>query len=314
MTDAAPRPLEGEDAWLETIRPLVAGGGALQVGMGHDCAVVRVAGADVVVSTDVLVDGVHFRLEACGIEAAAGKALLVNLSDLAAAGARPRACEIGVVLPRGRAGSLMEGLARGLGEVARAYGCPVAGGDTNVAEGPLVLAVTVLGESGPAGCITRTGAKIGDRLSVTGPLGGSGFGRHLAFVPRLDAGRVLADHGIAHAMMDISDGLSRDVPRLCRASGVGARLEAASIPVHDDVARYDDGEDPLRHALDDGEDFELLVAHAPLTDEDRALLAEAGVSLVEIGRVEDAPSGVTLRRGSQVLPLEPGGYDHFRLD
>ncbi len=301
-----------EDGWLERVFPLVEGGGPLRVGPGHDCAVVTIGGVDVVVTTDVLVDGVHFRIESCGPEAAGRKALLVNLSDLAAAGASPRGCEVGVVLPRDKAADWLPGLARGLGESARRYGCPVAGGDTNVATGPLVIAVTVFGEPGPGGFVTRSGAQPGDHLSVTGPLGGSVWGRHLDVRPRLEAGRRLADLGVAHAMMDLSDGLSRDLPRLCRASGVGARIDAASVPVHADVARHEDDVDPLRHALDDGEDFELLVAHAPLDADTRRALAQAGVDLIRIGEVRSIAEGITLRSSAGDERLEARGYDHFR--
>ncbi|MFV1958932.1 MAG: thiamine-monophosphate kinase, partial [Planctomycetota bacterium] len=181
-----------EDARLADILPRLAGGGALSVGPGDDCAQVDLAGNEVVLTSDVLVDGVHFELLTCGPEAAGAKALLVNLSDLAAAGARPRACEVGVVLPRGAPPDVFDGLARGLGRVARTYRCPVAGGDTNVANGPLVVAVTAIGLPPPSGrIVTRRGAVPGDVLSVTGPLGGSPRGRHLDFVPRLAEAGVL---------------------------------------------------------------------------------------------------------------------------
>lgn len=296
-----------EDAWVARILARTEGGGALRIPPGHDCAAVDVEGGIAVLTTDVLVDGVHFQLDACGARAAARKALLVNLSDLAAAGARPVAFEVGVVLPRDRDPRVLDELAHGFGEVARRYRCPLAGGDTNVADGPLVLAVTAVGQPGPGGLVTRRGARVGDRLSVTGPLGGSLSGRHLDFVPRLAEGLLLAERRVAHAMMDLSDGLSRDLPRLCRASGVGARIDAARVPVHPDAA----GPDGLEHALDDGEDFELLVAHAPLAEAERRDLAARGVALIEIGEVVEADAGVVLVRGETSAPLEPRGFDHF---
>jgi len=212
------------------------------------------------------------------------------------------------VLPRGSGQALLEGLAQGLAHVAARYGCPCAGGDTNVADAPLVIAVTALGRPGPGGVVTRAGAQVGDVLSVTGPLGGSGEGRHLDFVPRLAEAQALSARGIPHAMMDLSDGLSRDLPRLCRMSGVGARIDAAAVPLHPDAGGS------LARALDDGEDFELLLAHAPLAAADGAALEAAGVRLLPIGRVEEAEEGILLEEGSAVRPLAARGYDHFLRD
>ncbi len=308
--------LEGEDRALAELFAILASEKhpALVVPPGHDCAVLSLPAASpgrVIVTTDVLVDGVHFDLAECGPEAAAGKSLLVNLSDLAAAAAVPVGFEVGVVLPRDRDPDLLVRLARGLATVANRYDCPCAGGDTNVADGPLTLAVTACGAVGPGGVVTRTGARVGDVLSVTGPLGGSRGGRHLDFVPRLAEARVLAERGVPHAMMDLSDGLSRDLPRLCRASNVGAEVEGARVPVHPDAQEATRGATPLEAALHDGEDFELLLAHAPLAGSERDALRAAGVDLTEIGRVLDAAEGILLRTPAGSRPLDPQGYDHF---
>lgn len=312
MTD----PLEatsGEDAVVaRTIRRLARSSAGLPVGPGHDCAVVSVDGAKVVVTSDVLIDGVHFHLAECGPEAAAQKSVLVNLSDLAAAAALPVAYEVGVVLPRGGGEALADGLARGFAEVSERYDVPCAGGDTNVAESPLVIAITALGRAGPTGRIlTRSGAEVGDLLSVTGPLGGSIRGRHLSVTPRIQEAQVLVAADAVHAMMDISDGLSRDLPRLCRASGVGAVLDAARIPIHVDAVSEKHGRSALAHALDDGEDFELLVAHAPLDEKTQAGLRERGVRLLPVGEVVPAEEGLTLRDADGRSPLPARGYDHF---
>lgn len=305
--------LRGEDEWVATLAARLAPPGAFPVGIGHDCAVLDLGGTRAVVSTDVLIDGVHFRLAECGPEAAARKALLVNLSDLAGAAAEPVAWFLGLVLPRGAPPALRAGLVEGFAEAARAHGVGCAGGDTNVADGPLTLAVTVVGRPGPMGPVTRRGARPGDVLSVTGPLGGSlASGRHLAFVPRLTEARALARLGVPHAMMDLSDGLSRDLPRLCRASGVGARVDAARVPIHADArAAATPERSALERALDDGEDFELLVAHAPLDAARARELAAAGVHLEPIGRVVAQTLGVRLgdERGS--VPLVPRGFDHL---
>jgi thiamine-monophosphate kinase len=309
---AGPFPGRGEDEWVAALAGRLAPTGVPGLGIGHDCAAVDLQGAAAVVSTDVLVDGVHFRLAECGGRAAAGKALRVNLSDLAAAAAEPVAWFLGLVLPSGAPQALREELLAGLEEVARTYGVPCAGGDTNVAHGPLTLAVTVLGRPGPLGVVRRSGARVGDVLSVTGPLGGSLGGRHLLAEPRLREALALARLGVPHAMMDLSDGLSRDLPRLCQASGVGARVDARAVPVHDDAVRAaTTGRSPLEHALDDGEDFELLVAHAELDPATRARLEEAGVRLTPIGRVVAQTQGIRLADARGSVPLAPRGFDHL---
>lgn len=306
-------PTSGEDAWVAEVAARLGGVGAFPVGIGHDCAALDLGGSPAVVSTDVLIDGVHFRLAECGPEAAAGKALRVNLSDLAAAAAHPVAWFLGLVLPRSSGPGLRTGLLAGFAQAAREHGVSCAGGDTNVADGPLTLAVTVIGRPGPLGVVTRRGAQVGDVLSVTGALGGSlASGRHLRFRPRLDEALALARLGVPHAMMDLSDGLSRDLPRLCRASGVGARIEAARVPVHADaLPPGDSARSPLERALDDGEDFELLLAHAPLTPATERALSDAGVTLHAVGRVVRQTEGVRLTGAQGSVPLVPRGFDHL---
>jgi thiamine-monophosphate kinase len=306
-------PTSGEDAWVAELAARLGRPGAFPVGIGHDCAALDLGGQAAVVSTDVLVDGVHFRWSECGPEAAAGKALRVNLSDLAAAAAHPVAWFLGLVLPRSAGPDLRAGLLAGFAQAAREHGVPCAGGDTNVSDGPLVLAITVIGRPGPMGVVTRRGARVGDVLSVTGPLGGSlAGGRHLVFRPRLAEALALARLAVPHAMMDLSDGLSRDLPRLCRASGVGARIEAARVPLHADAAAQGDAaRSPLEHALDDGEDFELLLAHGDLTPATQRALSEAGVTLHAVGRVVRQIEGVRLTGAHGSVPLAPRGFDHL---
>lgn len=321
-----PFPTHGEDEWIAELRGRLrhvqpaAGEQGLALGIGHDCALLDLSrgvtgpgAGQAVVTTDVLIDGVHFRVAECGPARAAEKALNVNLSDLAAAGAVPVAWFLGLVLPRGAPPGLRAGLLDGFVAAAEREGVPLAGGDTNVADGPLMLAVTAVGRPGPHGLVTRAGARVGDLLSVTGPLGGSLAGRHLTFRPRLDAARALTAARVPHAMMDLSDGLSRDLPRLCLASGVGARVERAAVPVHADahtLAR--DGRSPLEHALDDGEDFELLLAHAPLAPAQAAALEDAGVRLHTLGRVVPQTLGLRLGDAAGSVPLVPRGYDHLQ--
>ncbi len=122
---------------------------------------------------------------------------------------------------------------------------------------------------------------------------------------------MLAAAGIVHAMMDLSDGLSRDLPRLCRASGVGAIVDVARVPIHVDAVSEKQGRSALAHALDDGEDFELLVAHPPLTEEGMSDLLARGVRLFPVGQIVGLEEGLVLRDGSTCQPLVPRGYDHF---
>lgn len=302
----------GEDEWVASLAGRLSLSGVPGVGIGHDCAALDLGGFPAVISTDVLIDGVHFRLAECGGRRAAGKALRVSLSDLAAAAAEPLAWFLGLVLPRSAGPGLRDELLAGLEETARIFDVPCAGGDTNVADGPLTLAVTVVGRPGPMGLVTRRGAKMGDVLSVTGPLGGSLAGRHLAPSPRLREALALARLRVPHAMLDLSDGLSRDLPRLCHASGVGARISASSVPIHEDVAAAPGPpRSALEHALDDGEDFELLLAHAPLTLETAESLATQGVRLYPIGRVVAQIDGLRLEDERGSVPLVARGYDHL---
>src|SRR5262249_10341544 len=159
----------------------------------------------------------------------------------------------------------------GLREMADNFDTAIVGGDTNTWDGPLVISVTVLGEPGPAGVVQRKGARPGDWLLVTGPLGGSIRGKHLDFTPRVREALALASRVLLHAMIGISAGRASDASRLCRESGCGAVLWAEKVPMSDEARALSDGRSPLEHALSDGEDFELLFAVAP---EDGRRLAE----------------------------------------
>jgi thiamine-monophosphate kinase len=301
-----------EDDWIRAIAGRFPAGPRTQVGIGHDAAVVELDGRQVVLKTDVVIDGVDFRLAECGPGAAARKALAVNVSDLAAMAALPRACVVGAVLPRGVEFDLFDALAKGFADAAAELSCDVVGGDTSVADGPLVLAVAAVGEPGPYGVYTRAGGVPGDAVSVTGALGGSILGRHLTFVPRVREGQVLAARGIPHAMMDLSDGLSTDLRRLCAASGCGADVVAEWVPIHPDAHRAPTPGTPLERALNDGEDFELLVAHAPLSPGAVSELAREGVTLHRVGTLTKAPAGVRLVERGAARDLPPQGYDHLR--
>ena len=288
---------------------------ALAVGIGDDGAVLRWGDeANLVVAADLLAEGTHFELAALGPHRVGRKALAVNLSDLAAMAARPVAATISLLLPRQGADQLARGLFEGLLPLAEEFDVAIAGGDTNTWDGPLAVDVTVVGRLTTVGPLLRSAARAGDRILVTGQLGGSILGRHADFVPRVnEAISLRTEYGIA-AGMDISDGLALDLSRLAAASGVGATVDVGRIPIHDDARRLvesrPDGQDEWAHALSDGEDFELLVT-AP-ADVARELTSEQplDVPLTDIGEIVDAPGLMRRERDGSLRPLDSVGYVH----
>jgi thiamine-monophosphate kinase len=287
------------------------------VGIGDDCAVLdRSTGTQLLVTTDMLMDGRHFHLDRDGPEAVGYKAMGVNISDIAAMAGVPRAAVVAVALPRKDRLAVAQGLHQGLARMADRFEVDLVGGDTNAWEGPLVVTVTLLGETTPLGPVRRSGACPGDVVLVTGPLGGSLFrGRHLCPEPRVGEALALHEAARLHAMIDLSDGLSSDMGHILEESaGVGAVIDAHAIPIHPDARDQTlaDGSSPLDHALNDGEDFELCLAVSPA--DARALLSNppAGVRLFAIGEITREP-GLWLRSPEGSLSrLESRGFDHFR--
>ena len=288
-----------------------------KLGIGDDCAILRFEpGTDLLVTTDMLMDGRHFQLSADGPRAVGYKALAVNLSDIAAMAGIPRAAVVAVALPRADAVAVGQGLYAGMRELAERFGVDLVGGDTNAWDGPLVISVTLLGESSAQGAVRRTGAKPGDAILVTGPLGGSLYaGRHLRPEPRIAEALAVHEAVSIHAMIDISDGLSSDLGHiLAESGGLGAVLDSASILIHPDAHEMSrrDQVPALDHALNDGEDFELCMVVAA-EDAPRLLAAPpAPAVLYRVGTVIDVP-GLRLRSpDGRERPIEPMGFDHFR--
>jgi thiamine-monophosphate kinase len=285
----------------------------LRLGIGDDAALVRWAdGRDVVVTTDTITDQVDFRLHDVDPRLVGHKALAVNLSDLAAMAAEPVAAVVSLVLPREGALLLATELYLGMLPLAKAYGIAIAGGDTNTWDGPLAISVTALGRTTERGPLTRSGARVGDALLVTGALGGSILGRHLAVEPRVREALQLQAAYELHAGMDVSDGLALDALRLAAASGCGVAIDLAAVPVSADAERFaaTTGRTALDHALGDGEDFELLVAAAPEVAEKIVREQLLAVPVTRIGEfVEQA--GLWRREPDGILaPLPPTGYQH----
>ena len=280
----------------------------LLLGPGDDAVVVDAGGRAVAACTDLTIEGVHFapgaRWRDVGFKAA-GRAL----SDLAAVGARPRWLLVGLALRRGTTRRAARDLEAGAAEAARAAGARIAGGDTKETGGAVTVSVTALGTVQGRPALPRGGARPGDRLFLTGPVGGSLLGRHLRPRARVAEGLLLRRRGLASACIDISDGLAADLHRLCAASGCGAVLDAGRIPVHPDARRMPGAVPALVHALRDGEDHELLFAVPPAR---AAAAARAGVG-VEVGRVVPASAGVSLYHTSGHLsPLSGEGWVHLR--
>ena len=294
----------------------LAGGRWTKLGIGDDCAILGIdPGAELLVTTDMLMDGRHFRLAEDGPQAVGYKAMGVNLSDIAAMAGFRGPPSSRSRLPRAEATAVAQGVYLGMRELAERFGVDLVGGDTNAWDGPLVISVTVLGEATARGAVRRSGARPGDAILVTGPLGGSLFaGRHLRPEPRV--AEALAVHQIApiHALIDISDGLSSDLGHiLTESGGLGAVLDEPAIPIHPDAHAMSrrDGTPALEHALNDGEDFELcLVVSA---DDAARLLAAppAPARLYRIGEITHKP-GMFLRSTSGISgPITPAGFDHF---
>jgi thiamine-monophosphate kinase len=303
-------PPSGEFAFIDWLRQRTPSASQVLIGPGDDTAALALTpNAPCLVTTDMLLEGSCFLLAEVGPRLVGRKAMAVNLSDIAAMAGRPVAAVVSVGLPRSGGRALAEELYLGLREMADAFATALCGGDTNSWDGPLAISVTLLGEATERGPVQRKGARPGDWLLVTGPLGGSIRGKHLTFTPRVREALQLHEEADLRAMIDISDGLAADVNHLCRESGCGAVLRADAIPITEEARTMGDGRSPLEHALSDGEDFELAFAVRP--EDGRRLVATQpipGITLTAIGELVDA--GLWLEEASQRRPLEPRGYVH----
>lgn len=301
----------GEFQYIDWLRQRTAADPRVILGPGDDTAIVRApANGQWLATTDMLLEGTHFRLSDISARQVGRKAMAVNLSDIAAMAGRPVAALVSLALPHAGGARLAEDVYLGLREMADAFRTAIIGGDTNAWDGGLVVSVTLLGEVSDRGAVTRAGARPGDWLLVTGPLGGSILGKHLDFTPRVHEALELHRHAALHAMIDISDGLAADVGHLCEESRCGVVLRAAEIPISHAARNTLDDKSPLAHALGDGEDFELAFAVAAV--DGAKLLREqpiAGVHLSGVGEFV-AELGMWLDEEGKRRPLEPLGYQH----
>jgi thiamine-monophosphate kinase len=306
---SSPGPPRGEFAFIDWLRRRTPSAAGVLIGPGDDTAALAPPPAPLLVTTDMLLEGSCFLLAEAGPRRVGRKAMSVNLSDIAAMAGRPLAAVVSVGLPRQGGRALAEELYLGLREAGDAFDTPIVGGDTNTWDGPLVISVTLLGEAVPPGPVRRNGARVGDRLLVTGSFGGSILGKHLDFTPRVREALALLAAAPLHALIDVSDGLAADLWHVCAESGVGAVLRAEAVPIDPAARRLTDGRSPLEHALGDGEDFELVLAVAP-EDAARLLAAQPlpGVPLTEVGEVVEA--GLWLEENGQKRALPPAGWVH----
>jgi len=324
---------------------------ALVRGIGDDAAVFKsLAGSDVVVSTDLLVEDIDFRRDTTKPNLLGHKALAVSLSDMAAMGARPRWALLSIGITEAVWNSeFPENFYSGFFELANRYGVTLIGGDVSRTPDRIVVDSILIGETPKTGAVFRSGAAPGDQIFVTGFLGDAAAGlrlieqgarlqlrtttdqpahtnvesselhrleylllRQLQPEPRVGWGLSLGERQLATAMIDISDGLSSDLNHLCTESRVGALINASDIPIDPLVTELTGRRalDPLMLALHGGEDFELLFTVKPETVAKLPKRVD-GVSLTRIGEITDAANGVRIIEGSRIWNLEPGGWEHF---
>jgi thiamine-monophosphate kinase len=296
--------------WIRSVTPPARN---VPVGIGDDCAAIVLDCRRCLLKIDQTVEGIHFQAAAWRSmpEHVGRKALARPLSDIAAMAGKPLAAVISVLLPALFTAEDTRRLYTGMKGLADEFDTNIVGGDIACGGDRLVISVSVLGESNKRGDVTRSGARPGDALFVTGELGGSILGKHLTFTPRIREALELAEILPLHAMIDISDGLAADLQHVLDESGVGAVLRADSIPISEAaraVARQREGH-PLDHALDDGEDYELLfTVPGPAAERVPKELA-SGVRVSCIGEITSAP-GLWMEDASGRRAIQPKGWVH----
>lgn len=313
-----------EEDWVESLSrrfPFSRG-----VGIGDDAAVLeeQSVSGKLVITTDLLVDGVHFRLRDIPPRKLAMKSLAVNLSDLAAMGARPLFYTLALSLPAGYMGEKLLHFYDGLEEGNRRWGVELVGGDFS-AGSVLMVSITAFGEAEKP--VFRRGARVGDYLMVCGRLGWSKLGltqllngvktsqfikAHFEVEPLLVEGMTLGKY--ASAMMDVSDGLLKDLKRLCTASGTGAEIDGDSLdmdPAYLSACREFQLE-PLETALNGGEDYALLFSISPEALKEVGRI-DSGAPLRVIGRIVQKERGVRVFSQGQELNIHREGFDHFDM-
>lgn len=276
------------------------------IGIGDDMAQVRLnRGSSVLITTDMLLDGVHFDSKKATLEQIGYKSMAASLSDCAAMATIPVAAVVSVALPRNFGPQKLKKLHKGILIAAKRYNCPLIGGDMTSWTKPLAVSVAMISRPGETKPVRRSTAKVGDIICVTGTLGGSLARRHLEFEPRLKESLLIAEAG-ANAMIDISDGLSTDLNHICRLSKKGAVIYADKIPVSRSAGTLD-------AALNDGEDFELLFTIPHRKFECLRKQWRFKAKLSAIGRITKDLSVRIKMPDGKIINFLPKGYDHLKL-
>ncbi len=287
----------GEDALVARLLPLMPSNPSLETGPGDDCAIIRGSGnRQLLLKTDCVVEGMHFQ-PGTDPELIGRKALARAVSDIGAMGGTPLHALVTLFVHADRPISQVEGIYRGMGRLARQFGISIAGGESSglPADG-LIINVALTGEVEAGKAVLRSTARAGDLIAVTGTLGGSfPTGHHLSFMPRVREGGILAASGVATSMMDLSDGLGTDLPRLAAASGLGFRIHEELLPVRPGFT--------TAQAVGDGEDYELLVTFRPGDRERAARLAAE--------HFPETPLTVIGEMAAETTSTLPPGYRHF---
>ena len=302
------------------------GSGAILQGIGDDCAVLRLgAGNDCLVTTDFSLEGIHFRRDWHPPESVGHRCLARGLSDIAAMGGEPVATFLSLALPRDLPQAWVRRFTRGLTRLGEYYGAKLAGGDTAESPNGILADIIVVGSVPKGNAVLRAGARPGDRIYVSGELGGSAaaivqmrehphkklnprdYRRHFYPEPRIELGGILRKKALATAMIDTSDGLSTDLTHICEESGVGAKIHAALIPrarVGKPARAID-----LDLALHGGEDYELLFTARPGKRLPKQI---AGVAITQIGQIVRGRRIFVENEDQSVVELALRGWEHFR--
>jgi len=302
--------------WFARHQPASGGSGSeFPIGIGDDMAQVRLGpDVSVLITTDMLLDGVHFDLKKASLQQVGYKAMGASLSDCAAMATLPICAVVSVALPKGFGSEELKQLHSGITRAGENFGCRLVGGDITVWRNPFAISVSMLSRPVGAGPISRSGAKLGDCICVTGSLGGALRGKGLEFTPRVREAVKIAQAVTVNSMIDISDGLSTDLWHICRQSGVGAVIEEEKIPISEEAKK---GRDPLQAALNDGEDFELLFTLSEancsrlLDAWDKDVMGQA-VPITRIGTITATGRMQIKMADGGLCDLQPKGYDHLR--